>query len=244
MSVGRRVAFAVGSLLLTGAMLALFAATVSGQPPYMVVDGRAFINGEPAEDGTHVAATIDGELVAEDWTETGMAGPGEYVLQMDDSRTGLVRLRVEGVIVQSVPWSSGTYGFDLFLVRAVLVTAATGPQVVSAGDTFNVRAVVSNTGLARAMTTTVNLNHSAGVTRALGESLTQSIGEVPVDGRGAVSWTMRCMGGGPVTLTFTPSAIDAVSGAPVVSDVVSTDTLSIMQWWKILIPIAYRSLVP
>ena len=97
----------------------------SAQPTIpMVVLGRAYVDGEAAEDGTVVEARMGGVTVGSTTTETANGHQGSYVLSFERESEEPVRFAIGGEealafgeagLVDRVPFDYGAYEYVLFV---------------------------------------------------------------------------------------------------------------------------------
>ena len=200
-------------LILVLTMLLTAVLSVSARPIMpMVAWGIAYVNGQPAEDGTLVEARIGGEVVASGYTYTEDGEKGHYVLDIPGDTCDVVDFLVLGIMSEETrlvgkSWRPGEYHLDLHITKAHLVAEITeflSPTKV--GYLFTLTAVVTNSIDAQATATDVSASVSvepAGAANIIGPSPGSVASLAPGESQ-EFSWDVTCTQAGVITLTVTP----------------------------------------
>jgi len=243
-------AAAVGVYLL--ALGAMDVSTAIGQlPPPMRRYGRARINGVGAPDGVAVSVTVNGAPVAQDTTETVGGEPGWYGtpehLEIPGEGGDQVRYYVDGVGATGNPreWKSGTMRQDLDILQAWLAARLSHPETVGTERYFDIEAGVTNTGQALALDVTATISVTEGAELGPGEPMTKSVASgILTGGTVSVTWSLRCTETGPITVTVSPSGVDAISVEPIPDYGRFPATGMITGAKRVYIPAVFRSVAP
>jgi len=200
-------------LILVLTMLLTAVLSVSARPIMpMVAWGIAYVNGQPAEDGTLVEAKIGGEVVASGYTYTEDGEKGHYVLDIPGDTCDVVDFLVLGIMSEETrlvgkSWSPGEYHLDLHITKAHLVAEITEVlDPTKVGYLFTLTAVVTNSIDAQATATDVSASVSvepAGAANIIGPSPGSVASLAPGESQ-EFSWDVTCTQAGVITLTVTP----------------------------------------
>jgi len=127
----------------------------------------------------------------------------------------------------------------------LVAKAITAPESVNVGTTFNVSAVVSNTGAADATGVTVTLSVTGGASLIEGETPERTIGHLS---GGATSdpvvWTLRCTSAEDAVIRVIPAGIDVNTGSAIPEDNLDPDGAEVLQRFIIHLPLIFKKYTP
>ena len=129
--------------------------------------------------------------------------------------------------------------------KAHLAVTVDAPEDVTVGDEFLITATVANTGQAAAMDVSAALSIAGNAALVSGDLEKDAVpSTLPGSGSVEITWSLRCTGGGAVTLTVTPAGTDENTGVAIPGANLESGSATVDQWYMLFAPIIARGYTP